>query len=118
MDPYSVMKKILYIACFFVTLANADERALLFYGNCVTCHHETESISAPSMEKVRRFYKNGFENRDDFIKYMSEFVIQPRVDNALMVEMVEKYQLMPLLGYEKDVVTDIVSYIYDTDFTP
>jgi len=108
-----------YIFLFFLlasTIVNADERALLFNGNCVTCHHKTESISAPSMLKVQKFYKNAYEDKADFLRYMSEFVIDPRVDNALMVQEVKKYKLMPLLGYEKSVIIEIVSYIYDTDF--
>jgi len=112
-----MIKKLLISLCLFFLSLNGDDGALLFYGNCATCHHETQAISAPSMFEVQQYYKNAFENKEDFIEYMSQFVTQPRLDNALMVMKVQKYKLMPILGYEKSVIKDIVTYIYDRDFT-
>jgi hypothetical protein len=34
-----------------------------------------------------------------------------------MQDAIAKYELMPQLSYEKDVLEDIAAYIYDTDFS-
>ncbi|QOP46678.1 cytochrome C [Sulfurimonas paralvinellae] len=91
--------------------------ALLFHGNCVTCHYETTERSAPSMQEVRKRYKEAFPNKPDFIKYLSEWVHDPDADKSIMQDAIAKHELMPQLAYEKDVLEEIAAYIYDTDFT-
>jgi len=94
----------------------ADDRALLFNGNCITCHHMTEALSAPSMREVKRHYKSVFSKKEDFVNYMALFILNPTQEHSIMSEEVKKYKLMPLLGYEQSVAKEIASYIYDTEF--
>lgn len=101
----------------FSHLYASEMDALLFHGNCTTCHFELEDKSAPSMLKVRAQYLQAFPKKEDFVKYMSAWVANPSEETSIMLEAVKKYTLMPHLAFEKDTLQDISSYIYDTDFT-
>ncbi len=109
--------KILFLLPLALSLNAADMGSLLFHGNCVTCHFELKDDSAPAMIKVQKHYKAAFGNKKEFVKYMSEWVSHPNAAHSIMQDAVEKYGLMPELAFEKDVLEEISSYIYETDFT-
>ncbi len=88
----------------------------LLYGNCTTCHYETRSLSAPSLKIVKERYKLAFPIKEDFVKYMSSWVLKPNQETSIMQDMIQKYELMPELGYDKDTLEKIANYIYETDF--
>lgn len=91
--------------------------ALLFHGNCITCHAETKTLSAPSIIKVRENYLRAFPKKENFVDYMSTWVKHPKKESSIMLEAVEKHELMPELGYDKETLETISAYIYETDFT-
>ena len=86
---------------------------LLLHGNCITCHHETKNISAPSLEIIINRYKEAFPKKEDFVSYMSTWVLYPKEETSIMRDMIMKYELMPELGYDKDTLEIISSYLYD-----
>ncbi len=100
-----------------VYLNAASLGSLLFHGNCITCHHETKDISAPSIISVRENYLRAFPKKENFVEYMSRFVTHPNTESSIMLESIKKYELMPLLGYEESTLKIIAEYIYNTDFT-
>ncbi|ADN08414.1 c-type cytochrome [Sulfurimonas autotrophica] len=111
------MKFSLLFLWLFMSLSNAsDANSLLFHGNCTTCHFETKSVSAPSMMEVRKRYLSAFPQKKDFVKQMAQWVQQPNETTSIMQDAINKYELMPNLAFEKDVLEDIASYIYETDF--
>lgn len=97
-------------------LYGEDMGALLFHGNCVTCHHETKTISAPSTTEFRQRYKDAFSNKEEFVSYMSKWVKKPSHEGSLMHDAIKKHDLMPELGFDEDALKVICAYIYDTDF--
>ena len=113
----------LLIKIFFITflininLSGSSLSSLLFHGNCITCHAETKTISAPSVLQLKEVYKNTFPQKKDFIKYMSTWVQYPDETTTLMYDAVEKHGLMPELGFDLNTLEQISEYIYDTDFT-
>jgi cytochrome c551/c552 len=110
------MKKLFIL--FILTHLQADTLdSLLFHGNCVTCHYKNEEKSAPSMYEVRKRYKTAFPNKKDFTFYMSQWVKHPNEKTSIMYDAIKKHGLMPQLGYEQEVLKDITSYIYETNFT-
>ncbi len=112
------MKYSLLFFSLFISLAEASEQSsLLFHGNCTTCHFETKSVSAPSMMEVRKRYLSAFITKKEFIAAMSEWVHKPSEERSIMQDAIDKYELMPNLAFEKDVLEDIADYIYETDFT-
>lgn len=102
---------------FSALVEAAEVKALLFHGNCTTCHFETKSVSAPSMMEVRKRYLSAFPEKKEFIAAMSEWVHKPSEERSIMQDAIDKYELMPNLAFEKDVLEDIAGYIYETDFT-
>jgi len=92
-------------------------RALLFHGNCFTCHHEHKSISAPSIDEIKENYLRAFPLKKDFVEYMSKWVVKPKKETSIMQESIKKYELMPELGYDLSTLEEVSAYIYDTDFS-
>ncbi len=97
---------------------NADKLgSLLFHGNCITCHFETKALSAPSIVEIKENYSRAFTKKQDFVKYMSTWVEHPSKKSSIMLNAIEKYELMPELGFDKSTLEIISAYIYETDFT-
>ena len=110
------MRKFVVMLILICNLEASGYNSLLFNGNCVTCHFEKESISAPSVIQLQARYKDAFPNRDEFIEYMSTWVQYPNAKTSIMHDAIKKYELMPELGYDLDTLKSIAEYIYDTDF--
>lgn len=112
------MKLSLVTLFLFTYILQADDSgSLLFNGNCLTCHNETKTISAPSIIEVKKRYKSAFPKKEDFVKYMSKWVIDPNEDSSLMHDFIKKFEIMPHLSYDIETLREISKYIYDTDFT-
>ena len=105
--------KFIILSILLLNLEASNLEALLFNGNCTTCHFINEDKSAPSMKKIQAKYKKAFPKKVDFINYMSNWVKHPNKDTSLMSNAISKYGLMPELGFEKEVLKEITSYIYD-----
>lgn len=93
-----------------------DMGSLLFHGNCLTCHHETKTISAPSTSELRQRYRDAFLSKEEFVSYMSAWVKKPSYEGSLMHDAIKKHGLMPELGFDDDALKSISAYIYETDF--
>lgn len=91
---------------------------LLLDGNCITCHHPTKSISAPSLQIIKQRYHEAFSEKEIFINYMVNWVYNPTKDGSIMHDMIDKYELMPQLGYDKDTLEKITTYIYENQIQP
>jgi len=108
--------KLLFLVLFaFGSLYGKSEGRLLLYGNCITCHHETKSISAPSLKIIKKRYHEAFSTKETFVNYMVEWVASPNIKGSLMHDMIQKYELMPELGYDKVTLEKIAIYIYSME---
>ena len=117
LSRFEMLSNKLFLVLTLTTAIYAtDDGSLLFNGNCITCHHPTKSISAPSMVEVRKNYLNAFSKKEDFIEYMSKWVKKPNEETSIMQYAVKKYGLMPELAFEMETLQEITSYIYNTDF--
>lgn len=106
----------IFFILFSHFLEAGEVSSLLFNGNCLTCHRETKTESAPSVVEFKKRYINAFSNREDFINYMSEWVQHPKEETSLMHDAIKKHGLMPDLGFDIETLKEISAYIYDTDF--
>lgn len=97
-------------------LQATDMRSLFFHGNCTTCHFETKAHSAPSIVEIKQRYKSAFASKEEFVGYMSNWVLKPDASTSLMDEAIKKYELMPELGYDLNTLKEISAYIYETNF--
>lgn len=110
------MKRLLVVLLFISNLTADNFKSLLFSGNCVTCHLENESNSAPSVIEFKERYKSAFPNKKEFVDYMSTWVQYPKKETSLMDDAIKKYELMPELGFDLETLREISEYIYETDF--
>ena len=110
------MKTIIFILILLNNLF-ANYSALLFNGNCVTCH-STSSLnkSAPTIIEIKERYKSAFPLKEDFVLFMSSWVYNPKVETSIMSDAINKYKLMPNLAYDKDTLKEISEYIYTNEF--
>ncbi len=109
------MKYLFFILISCSSLYSNSEGRLFLYGNCITCHHETKSISAPSLKIIKKRYHEAFNDKKTFVNYMVKWVSSPNIKGSLMHDMIQKHELMPELGYDKDTLEKIASYIYSME---
>ena len=87
---------------------------LLFNGNCVTCHSINDlNKSAPTIKEIQKAYKNAFPLKKDFISYMTTWILSPNEETSIMLQEIEKYNLMPNLAYDKETLEEISNFIYE-----
>ncbi len=110
------MKLLVILILFFVNLDAKKLRELYFTGNCITCHFINESKSAPSIQEIKENYLNAFPKEEDFVNYMTKWVLEPNDKTSIMHYSIEKFGIMPQLGYDEYTLREIAKYIYDTDF--
>ncbi len=110
------MKTILFLMIFFYISFAGSYPSLLYYGNCSTCHFKTKSISAPSIQEVRKHYIQAFPKKEEFISYMSTWVHSPKKETSIMHDAIDKYGIMPHLAYDKKTLKEVAGFIYDMKF--
>ena len=110
------MKSLFITILFFSNIFAIDYGELFFQGNCVTCHYVNEKKSAPSINEIRENYLRAFPKEEDFVNYMSAWVIKPNKEMSIMQHSIEEFELMPELGYDEYTLKKIAKYLYKTDF--
>ena len=86
----------------------------LVYNNCSTCHGigDNDLGSAPNLNAVRKAWLEAFPKEDDFIKNMAHFLGQPQVEYSQMPEAVERFGIMPKMGYTEEQTMDLAKWLY------
>lgn len=85
---------------------------------CVSCHDASTKGSdriAPPMMAIKKHYLNNANGEATFIQNMMEFVLNPSAEKSQMLPAIERFGLMPNMGYSKQQLESIASYIYHTD---
>ncbi len=95
---------------------NLEEAQNLMTTNCFACHGPAEPGKriAPPMANVRMHYLEGDISREDFVKHVSTFVTQPAVEKSKMPGAIEKFNLMPAMGFSEEMISKIALAIYET----
>ena len=87
--------------------------------NCYTCHNPNseshDAILAPPFIAVKRRYKMEFDNKEEFVRAMSEFTYVPSIDTYLMKGAVNKFGLMPRTALSKKQLEFVAEYIWEND---
>lgn len=112
------MKKLFLFVFSTLCLSAAPLGETLLNGNCITCHAISAPNSAPSLYEIQSHYKNIFTSKEKFVAFMTTWVTKPNAKTALMPEAITKYGLMPELGYDKQTIEEIASYVYDMKLHP
>lgn len=109
--------RLLLILILLLSNIFADKLAELYFtGNCTTCHFIKDKKSAPSIIEIKQNYLNAFPKEEDFINYMSKWVLKPNAKTSIMSHSIKEFELMPELGYDEYTLRQIAKYIYNTDF--
>ena len=67
------------------------------------------------MVAVKRRYMKEYDSKEDFVKAIVAYAIDPKTENALMIGAVDKFTAMPKQDFKEDDLTKIASYIYDNE---
>lgn len=101
------------------TVSNDQAKAeQLYKSKCLVCHDlgsSEENAIAPPMVSVKRRYKMSYDNKEDFINAMINFVKDPTDDKVLMIKAKNQFNIMPKLAYEKPDIELIAAYIFENE---
>jgi|GEM_PF-6708324 thioredoxin-related protein len=97
-----------------------QEMETLLHAACLYCH-KTQDVPgekelAPKMQVVIDLYKAQYPNREDFVKAVTEFTVNPQANKTLMQSAIDTYKLMPNSGIVKQDAEDIANYLFDYKF--
>ena len=120
--------KLLFVAIIIgvgTSVNAADGVEKLFNNKCAVCHVKTkpsdmQTLVAPPVMGVIRHVKMKYNTKEDAIKFISEYVLNPQKDKAVcMPQKIKHFGLMPS---QKGNVTEaelqtIASWMYD-NFPP
>ena len=117
------MKTILITMIAFATslplYAKDEDASVKFLSMCASCHVATSSVQlAPPLYAVKDHVIKAYPDRQDFIEQVVEWVEEPSRDISLMPGAINKFGLMPKLGFAKEDVRQIAGYIYDEELLP
>lgn len=94
----------------------------LMASKCFICHFEKpdpvkmNQMIAPPMLRVKEHYLPNYQNKEDFIKAITEIVNKPSEEKTLLPGAIKKFKLMPKLIYNQDELKLIAETIYKYDF--
>lgn len=83
--------------------------------NCISCHSAKGTFDdriAPPLASVKKRYLMDNVSKEEFIASFVSFVENPTLEKSKMTNAVEKFNLMPKMGYSKDQITAVAEYIY------
>ena len=104
---------------YTTSLNSIDNSKQLFESKCNICHSLKDSAAAmlaPPFVNIKSKYKAVYKTEDAFIKGMVDFSMNPTKEKALMRGSLNKFSVMPKLGYSKTDLTAIAKYVYATKF--
>ncbi len=117
----NIKKKTEYIAISQFDIKNTKGYKLM-ENKCYICHFENpdpakmNQMIAPPMLRVKEHYLPNYQNKEDFIKAITDIVNNPSEEKTLMPGAIKKFKLMPKLNYNQDELKLIAQTIYEYDF--
>lgn len=85
---------------------------------CFSCHSPTAEMDmrmAPPMVAVKMHYTEKYDNQEDFINAIWDFMQKPEEDKALMKGAVKRFGLMPYMPYKEKDIKAIANYMYNNE---
>lgn len=102
-----------------IDLISSEAGLIGLQTNCYTCHNpNTEShdqMLAPPLAGIKYKYMSLYPEEEEFINKMSEFVVLPTKEKALMKGPVKRFGLMPKPALQEEEIRELVKYIYNND---
>ena len=89
------------IVAFTSSMQAAETAEGLYDAKCATCHTKTRptdmsKVVAPALMGVMRHIKMAYPNKDEAVKFMVDYVLDPQKAKAIcMPQKIERFGLMP-----------------------
>lgn len=90
----------------------------LLSSNCFACHNPNPDLItrvAPTLAEIKIAYKHKYEKQDEFSKAILEYMNDPKKENTLMNDAVEKYGVMPKMNFTQEDLKQIAAYLYSSE---
>lgn len=90
----------------------------LLESNCFACHSPKGSIEnrvAPPMIAIKRHYIGKSTTKEEFTNDLLAFLNNPSEDISKMPGAINKFGLMPKMGFSENDIKSIANYIYEDD---
>lgn len=91
----------------------------LIQKRCYACHSVTSKshheIIAPPMVAVKGRYKMSFPTEKEFVSAITNWVLDPTEENALMYGAVQNFKIMPKQSFKKEEIIKIAIYIFNNE---
>jgi len=102
------------------TSSKADNEGLTLIKNtCYACHNPNtkshDDIIAPPLIAVKKRYSMAYPSKDEFVREMTNWIVNPTKDMALMRGAVDKFNVMPNLSISKEDAEKMANYIFNND---
>lgn len=92
---------------------------LLLKNNCYACHSviakSHDDIIAPPMVAIKRRFMKSYPTKVAFVEAMTNWVLDPIEENALMRGAVRQFNVMPKQPFNIDDIHKISEYIYENE---
>jgi len=128
------MKKLLFTLAISASALLANSGEEIFKANCTACHSMTppkammnpgtpefekalKELKAPPMMKVASMIRMKHEGKENFIKFMSDYITNPAMEKTVcMKNAIKGFGLMPAIGKSMSDAdkTAVAEWIYDT----
>lgn len=100
--------------------SSADNESIkLLQQHCYACHSviskSHDEIIAPPMVAVKRRYLRSYVNKNEFVEAMTNWVLDPKEEDALMFGAVQNFNVMPKQPINKEEIIKIATYIFDNE---
>jgi len=95
------------------------ESYILLKNNCYACHSVTakshDEIIAPPMVAIKRRFMKSYPTKSAFIEAMTNWVLDPTEETALMRGAVKQFNVMPKQPFNEGDIHKIAGYIYENE---
>jgi len=99
--------------------AQSGEAYELLKTNCYACHNPNtpshDAIIAPPMIAIKKMYSMKYTTKDEFVKAVVSWALNPKEENAVIKRAVKRFKVMPKQPFKESDLNKIAAYIYDND---
>ena len=112
------MKKIVLLSTTLLAFAFANNAQEIFNNKCAVCHkvnvQDKNSLIAPPINKVMMHVKKSFDNKEEAIKFMKKYVVNPDPKKTICPS-IDIFGVMPSQkgAIKDDELDKVVNYLYD-----
>ena len=91
----------------------------LLQQHCYACHSVTskshDEIIAPPMVAVKRRYIRSYNTENEFVEAITNWVLDPSEENALMFGAVQNFKVMPKQPFNTEEIIKIATYMFNNE---